>query len=236
MKTSLTTKFNLLTIAVMLMTAITIGSLALYCEVTSTRDELVHRGMITAGILAQASEYGVYTENVETLKVIVNSARMDPDFAYVVIHNANNNPLIQEAKDRVSNDAMENAVQSGPLSTGATFSEVLDHQSGRRHIDIHVAIESRANSNLFADELHSHPSERVIGHLRLGLSEERLSAELYGILLRDRLPDICRRIGRCHGDLASDPSVHSSRSRPRRSNWTDCRGRLSAICDGDKQG
>ncbi|HET7178281.1 MAG TPA: hypothetical protein VFI14_01090, partial [Chryseosolibacter sp.] len=130
MKTSLTTKFNLLTIAVMLMTAITIGSLALYREVTSTRDELVHRGMITAGILAQASEYGVYTENVETLKVIINSARMDPDFAYVVIHNANNNPLIQEAKDRVSNDAMENAVQSGPLSTGATFSEVLDHQSG----------------------------------------------------------------------------------------------------------
>ena len=183
MKTSLTTKFNLLTIAVMLMTAITIGSLALYREVTSTRDELVHRGMITAGILAQASEYGVYTENVETLKVIINSARMDPDFAYVVIHNANNNPLIQEAKDRVSKDAMENAVQSGPPSTGVTFSEILDHQSGRRHIDIHVAIESRANSNLFADELHSHPSEKVIGHLRLGLSEERLRAELYGYLL-----------------------------------------------------
>ena len=183
MKASLTSKFNFLTIVIIMITAISIGSLALHREVTTTRDELVQRGLITAGILAQASEYGVYAENVETLKMIVNSARMDPDFAYVVVRNANNNPLIQEAKDRVSNDAMENAVQSGPLSTGATFSEVIDHQSGRRYIDIHVAIESRANSNLFADESHSQPPEKVIGHLKLGLSEERLRTELYGYLL-----------------------------------------------------
>jgi len=183
MKASLTSKFNFLTIVIIMITAISIGSLALYREVTTTRDELVQRGLITAGILAQASEYGVYTENVETLKMIVNSARMDPDFAYVVVCNTNNNPLIQEAKDQVSNDAMENAVQSGRLSTGTTFSEVIDHQRGRRYIDIHVAIESRANSNLFADESHSQPPEKVIGHLRLGLSEERLRTELYGYLL-----------------------------------------------------
>ncbi|MGZ9132274.1 MAG: response regulator [Nitrospira sp.] len=183
MKARLTTKFNFLTIAIILVTAISIGSLALYREVTSTREELVQRGLITAGILAQASESGVYTENAETLKMIVNSARMDPDFAYVVIHNANNNQLIQEAKDEVWNDAMENAVRSGPLSTGAPFSEVMDHQSGRRYIDIHVAIESRANSHLFADELHSHPPEKLIGYLRLGLSEERLRTELHGYLL-----------------------------------------------------
>lgn len=183
MKARLTTKFNFLTIVIIMITAISIGSLALYREVTSTREELVQRGLITAGILAQASESGVYTENAETLKMIVNSARMDPDFAYVVIHNANNNQLIQEAKDEVWNGAMENAVRSGPLSTGAPFSEVMDHQSGRRYIDIHVAIESRANSHLFADELHSHPPETVIGHLRLGLSEERLRTELYGYLL-----------------------------------------------------
>lgn len=183
MKASLTSKFNFLTIVIIMITAISIGSLALYREVTTTRDELVQRGLITAGILAQASEYGVYTENVETLQIIVNSARMDPDFAYVVVHNANNSPLIQEAKDGVANDAMENAVQSGPLSTSATFSDVIDHQSGRRYIDIHVAIESRTNSNLFADESHSQPQGKVIGHLRLGLSKERLRTELYGYLL-----------------------------------------------------
>jgi hypothetical protein len=59
MSKRLTTKFNFLTIVVMLMTAISIGSLALYREVTTNRDELVQRGLITAGILAQASEYGV---------------------------------------------------------------------------------------------------------------------------------------------------------------------------------
>ena len=183
MKACLTSKFNLLTIAIILITAISIGSLALYREVTTTRDELVQRGLITAGILAQASEYGVYTENAETLQVIVNSARMDPDFAYVVVGNANSKPLIQDAKDRISNDAMEKAVQPGPLSTGAMFSEVIDYQSGRRYIDIHIGIESRSNSNLFADESHSQPTGKKIGHLRLGLSEERLRTELYGYLL-----------------------------------------------------
>ena len=41
MSKRLTTKFNFLTIVVMLMTAISIGLLALYREVTTNRDELV---------------------------------------------------------------------------------------------------------------------------------------------------------------------------------------------------
>ena len=112
MRTRMTTKFNLLTIAVVLMTAISIGSLVLYREVTTTTDALVQRGMITAGILAQASEYGVYTENTETLRKVVASARMDPDFSYMVVQNADNNVLIQEMHDRVTNSFITEALQS----------------------------------------------------------------------------------------------------------------------------
>jgi signal transduction histidine kinase/DNA-binding response OmpR family regulator/HPt (histidine-containing phosphotransfer) domain-containing protein len=179
MSTSLTTKFNLLTVVVMLLTAISIGSLALYREATTTRDELVQRGLITAGMLAQASEYGVYTENVETLRKVMDSARTDPDFAYMVIYNADNKPLIQEAKDQDVSDMLASALQ--PHST--SFSEVIDHQSGQRYIDIRIVIVSRARTALFADESHPQSPEKAIGEVRLGLSEARLKTEFYGYLL-----------------------------------------------------
>lgn len=179
MKTSLTTKFNLLTIVVMLMTAISIGSLALYRDVTTTRDELVQRGLITAGMLAQASEYGVYTENVDALKKIVDSARMDPNFTYLMVRNADNKPLIQEAKEKVAGGMLASA----PLPDGASYSEVIDPQSGRRYIEVRVVIASQSKTALFDEESSSHPSSQVIGSLRLGLSEERLRTQLYGYLL-----------------------------------------------------
>jgi two-component system, sensor histidine kinase and response regulator len=179
MKTSLTTKFNLLTIVVILITAISIGSLMVYREVTTTRDALVQRGVITAGMLAQASEYGVYTENADALRTVVDGARMDPDFAYVVVLKADKHPLIQEAKDQVANGVMANA----PQSTGAPFSDLIDQRSGRRYIDIRVVIRSQAKTDLFVDESQSQNQNKVIGELRLGLSETRLTAELYEYLL-----------------------------------------------------
>jgi hypothetical protein len=52
MSKRLTTKFHFLTIVVMFMTAISIGSLALYREVTTNRASLHQFVSITAGILA----------------------------------------------------------------------------------------------------------------------------------------------------------------------------------------
>jgi signal transduction histidine kinase/DNA-binding response OmpR family regulator/HPt (histidine-containing phosphotransfer) domain-containing protein len=183
MRTSLTTKFNLLTIAVILMTAISIGLLVVYREVTTTRDELVQRGLITAGMLAQASEYGVYTENAETLRKVVGSARMDPDFAYMLVQNADNKVLIQEANNQITRNLMTDVLQSGQSSRDLSFSEIVDPNSGRRYIDIRVAIVAKEQTNLFAEGSHSQLSDKAIGYLRFGLSEERQRTELYRYLV-----------------------------------------------------
>lgn len=183
MNTSLTAKFNLLTIVVILITAIGIGSLVMYREITTIREELVQRGVITAGMLAQASEYGVYTENVETLRKVVNSARMDPDFAYMVVQNAENNVLIQEMQDQVTNSLMTEALKSRQPSRNSSFVEFVDPNSKQRYIDIRVAIVSKGKANLFGDESSSQLPGKVIGYLSLGLSEDRLRTELLGYLL-----------------------------------------------------
>lgn len=183
MKTSLTTKFNLLTIMVVLMTTISIGSLVVYREVTTTREELVQRGLITAGMLAQASEFGVYTENLETLRKVVTSARTDPDFAYMVVQNVENNVLIQEMNDQVTKGFLTDVQQSGHPPKGSSFSEIVDPDSGERYIDIRVAIVSKGKANLFTEESQSPFPAKAIGSLRFGLSEARLRTDLYGYLL-----------------------------------------------------
>ena len=176
---SLATKFNFLTTVVILMTAVSIGALVMYREVTTTRDELVQRGLITAAMLAKASEYGVYTENVEDLRKVVVSAYTDPDFAYIAVRNAANTTLIQEVKDQEANGLLANVPEVG----GATFSEVLAPSSKQHYIDIQVAITSQTKANLFSDEGDSRPPAQSIGYLRLGLSEERLRAALSAYLL-----------------------------------------------------
>jgi sensor histidine kinase regulating citrate/malate metabolism len=109
MNSSLTTKFNFLTIAVILITAISIGSLMVYREATTKSEELRQRGLITAAMLARASEYGVYTENLDALKKVVRSARMDPDFAYATVLNADNGSLIRDAIDPASESVVTQA-------------------------------------------------------------------------------------------------------------------------------
>ena len=183
MNSSLTTKFNFLTIAVILITAISIGSLMVYREVTTKSEELRQRGLITAAMLARASEYGVYTENLDALKKIVLSARMDPDFAYAMVLNADNGSLIQDAIDPASESVMTQASGSGPFPGGSLFSEAVLPESGQRYFDFRVEIKSSPRANLFADIDQPPSAGKVIGYLRLGLSQDRLRTELYDYLL-----------------------------------------------------
>ena len=183
MNSSLTTKFNILTIAVILITAISIGSLMVYREATTKSEELRQRGLITAAMLARASEYGVYTENLDALKKVLLSARMDPDFAYGVVLNADNGILIRDAIDSAADNVAVHASRSGQPSGGSSFSEVAISEGGQRYIDIRNEIQSSPSANLFADVGQPQPARKVIGYLRLGLSEERLRTELYEYLL-----------------------------------------------------
>ncbi|MFO0700945.1 MAG: response regulator [Nitrospira sp.] len=183
MRVGLTTKFNLLTIMVILMTASSVGALVLYREVTTTREELTQRGLITAAMLAQASEYGVYTENREALRKIVGSAQMDPDFAYIAVYNTEKRPLIQEVTERSLSNLLGSTMPLDQLSSGSAFSEVRDPETGLDYIDIRVGIVSKANVNLLADDSRLPSPRTTIGHVRLGLSEDRLQTGLYGYLL-----------------------------------------------------
>jgi len=82
---SLITKFNLLTILLILVTAGGIIFFVIREEMKSYFEELLHHGLSLSAITAQNSEYCIYTEDQKSLKQIVESTATDPNIAYVLI-------------------------------------------------------------------------------------------------------------------------------------------------------
>ena len=78
-KVGLRTKFNLLSLSLILATALGLGVLVVQHEQSSSYDGLILRGKITAAMLAKNAEYSLYTENQEALNQIVDSVKLDPD-------------------------------------------------------------------------------------------------------------------------------------------------------------
>ena len=73
----LTTRFNILTIALILATSIGIGTFVTLRGHASSYERLLRKGMTTAAMVAQNSEYGIYAEDRTILQQIVESLKAD---------------------------------------------------------------------------------------------------------------------------------------------------------------
>ena len=67
----ITTKFNLLSISLILITSIGIAGYILHRDVSNNYGDLLAHGRSIAEIVAQNSEYGIYTEDQDYLAVLL---------------------------------------------------------------------------------------------------------------------------------------------------------------------
>jgi EAL domain-containing protein (putative c-di-GMP-specific phosphodiesterase class I) len=81
-KFPIATKFNLLTMALVLMTAVVIASLVIQQQRDDRYQALLHHGIDVSKLVAEISEYGIYTEDRETLRRIIQGAR-DEEIVYL---------------------------------------------------------------------------------------------------------------------------------------------------------
>ena len=63
-------KLNLLSIGLVVLTAIGIATFVVHREITTRYQDLVNTGLTTAAMIAQNSEYAVYTENQDAVRCI----------------------------------------------------------------------------------------------------------------------------------------------------------------------
>src|SRR5215204_3992755 len=92
---SLTTKFNILMTTVILLTVSLISVFSVLREMANNYGALAHRGITIAAIMAQNSEYTLYTENQQALARVIDSLSVDAEVAYTTVLNKQGQILAQ---------------------------------------------------------------------------------------------------------------------------------------------
>ena len=178
-------KLNLLSIGLVVLTAIGIATFVVHREITTRYHDLVNTGLTTAAMIAQNSEYAVYTENQDAVRRAVGGLHALPDIAYAAVLGKERQPLLEETWG--ANIAIPTALRTRLLTAGDVLFEEVAIQPGHpAYIDILVPVVSRptaAADPLFLESNASSPPGAVIGYIQLGLSQERLRKNLQEFVL-----------------------------------------------------
>ena len=178
-------KLNLLSIGLVVLTAIGIATFVVHREITTRYHDLVNTGLTTAAMIAQNSEYAVYTENQDAVRRAVGGLHALPDIAYAAVLGKERQPLLEETWG--ANIAIPTALRTRLLAAGdVLFEEVAIQQGHPAYIDILVPVVSRptaAADPLFLESSAASTPSAVIGYIQLGLSQERLRKNLQEFVL-----------------------------------------------------
>ena len=178
-------KLNLLSIGLVVLTAIGIATFVVHREITTRYHDLVNTGLTTAAMIAQNSEYAVYTENQDAVRRAVGGLHALPDIAYAAVLGKERLPILEETWG--ANIAIPTALRTRLLTAGDVLFEEVSIQPGHpAYIDILVPVVSRptaAADPLFLESNASSPPGAVIGYIQLGLSQERLRKNLQEFVL-----------------------------------------------------
>ncbi len=169
---------NLLTIGLVVLT-VGIAGFLIHREITTRHQDLVNQGLTIAAMVAQSSEYAVYTENQEALRRNVAGLRATPEIAYVAILSKTQQVILEQtfaASVSVPTALLEHAT----LSAETLHEDVLTG-SGDRYINIVAPVVSRTTSSsdpLFLESANVSSTSSVIGYVRIVLSQQELQANL----------------------------------------------------------
>src|SRR5574341_27150 len=180
----LAAKFNLLAVMPILATSVGICLFVIQLEMTNSFRELVDHGKTIAVTTARNSEFGIYTENQDSLAPILEGLSADSDIAYVSVMNRQRRPLASRTF-KGAGEPPEQAVLINNGSTEVLHRDLIDERDNRRYIDILYPVVSAGGDItdvlLKGDETSRKPA--VIGYLRLGLTQEGLQKRIHELLV-----------------------------------------------------
>ncbi|MGH7528157.1 MAG: response regulator [Gemmatimonadales bacterium] len=181
---SLATKLRLLTTGAVLMTTLMVLGVAVYRAVADSFERLSRKGETLTHMVAQNSEFAVYTQNAEALRQIAQSLRADSEVAYVRFVAADGRLLYEESLlpgitlPPSPAVGQPRGLASQQLRTASTL-------GGPRVVEVVVGVggaSSGAADLLSGDVMHEGTSGRAAGLVQLGVSEELTRRELHGFL------------------------------------------------------
>jgi len=184
----LLTKLNLLTVGLIFLTAIATTGLYLWKEWRLNEAELRAQGSTLVGIIAEASEHGLATNDRPYLAGILDSLAVEGDVAYVRVLDAKQQTFAERTfADSLQNVALPELRPRPPVPPGGAVGIADFTIGGRRYIELLTPVVGRSTSLSTPsapagsdDAATAPPPPRAtgpIGYVRLGMTFERQYAE-----------------------------------------------------------
>lgn len=181
---SLSAKLNLLTISLMLVTSVGISFFLVRTELTGYHQELLNHAITIADSTSKNCEFGVYTEDRKSLLLVVDSLAGDADIAYVAALNPEQREIMSQVFGKpapIPAIPFERIGRDGPI----LHADFVDARDGRRYLEVLAPVVSSSTGP--ADDLLQQraapPDQKIIGYLRLGMSQEGLRKRTRHLLL-----------------------------------------------------
>lgn len=180
----LTTKFNILTITLILITAAGICTFIVRSQISHSYNNLVRHGLSITAIIAQNCEYGIYTEDKEYIWQVAKSLVVDDDIAYVCFYKRKQKLICKSFKYEIAMPEL-NHYRNSLHSLKIRNEEFINEKDGLRYIDIFAPIVSIVNTRstqAFEDNMRG-THKKIIGYMQLGLTQSGLHKRVHRIIV-----------------------------------------------------
>ena len=164
----LTGKFNLLSIGLVVGTALAVGSFQLNREWDDRLANLQQKGTEKAALIAQISEFAVYTEDAEMLRSIVYGA-LDDDTSYIGLYKADKSVLL-DSSEQLATELFPNLHEQHDDSFAET-----KFSADARYLQVvrPIVSDQRLELEISAAEGDESSANDVVGYVRLVLNTDR---------------------------------------------------------------
>jgi signal transduction histidine kinase len=178
---SLATKFNLLTVGLILITSAGICVYLVRLEMRNYRNDLLNHGQTIAEALGKNCELGVYTEDRRALLPVLNALSADADIAYVSVTNSSHRQIAASVF-RIAPGRVEQLAPAGDTVRGGPVRDLVDPRTDRHYIEIRYPIVSDSSEDItdavFRAGGAANARGNAIGHIRLGLTLDPLNSRI----------------------------------------------------------
>lgn len=177
-RTSIRTKLTALAVAMVVLTSTMITLFFIWRELTHSYADLVERGLALAAMTAGNVEYGIYTEDRESLLKVAETVAADKSVVSVIITDQEGRVLGKTEKSPLANVASESGVKTAEGSVNPAFGEGLATEDRGSYLEITAPVVSQVREDPFtilSTDLQA-TRTKVIGHVRLLLTKEGVRA------------------------------------------------------------
>lgn len=178
-------KFNLLTVTVILITAVGSAFFAIREERLGSYSRLLNYGKSIARMVTESSEYAIYTQDQSALDQIAANLSSIPDISYLVIRDGEHRILLSKTFNPIVEiPALDLA---GAMTKELVFKEFISSRTGKPYVDILAPVlgpgPAEDKSMVLPGQEQATTNPTPVGFVQIGIDFTLVEKQLEDFLL-----------------------------------------------------